>query len=70
MNLEDTIVQYIHSLPDTDKAELLDFIEYLKIKRAKEERSAWADFSVSSAMRGMEHEDTPYSVDDLKESFS
>jgi hypothetical protein len=30
----------------------------------------WTDFSISSAMRGMEAEDTPYSLDDLKESFS
>jgi hypothetical protein len=29
----------------------------------------WADFSLSSAMRGMEGEETPYSIAELKESF-
>jgi hypothetical protein len=44
-------------LPESKQIEILDFIE-------------WADFSLSSAMRGMEDEQAPYSLNDLKESFS
>lgn len=70
MNLEEKIIQYIHELPEHEKAEVLDFIDYLKGKVDRKEMKEWAKFSLSSAMRGMEGEDTPYSLDDLKESFS
>jgi hypothetical protein len=66
MNLEEKIIQYIQELPEAKKAEVLDFVEYLKNKA--EERD-WSDFSLSSAMRGMENESAPYSLEDLKESF-
>lgn len=67
MNLEEKIIQYIQELPEAKKAEVLDFVEYLKNKA--EERD-WSDFSLSSAMRGMENESAPYSLEDLKESFT
>jgi arsenate reductase-like glutaredoxin family protein len=70
MTIEEKIIQYIHELPEHEKAELLDFIDYLKTKGERKEMKEWAQFSLSSAMRGMETEDTPYSLDDLKESFS
>ncbi|MGA1839092.1 MAG: DUF2281 domain-containing protein [bacterium] len=70
MKLEEKIIQKIHELPESEKAEILDFIEYLKIKKIKKENRNWTEFSLSSAMRGMEDEQTPYSLDDLKESFS
>ena len=70
MTLEETIIQYVHDLPRSKKAEVLDFVEYLKSRIEKKERQAWAEFSLSSAMSGMEDEETPYSLDDLKESFS
>ena len=69
MSLEEKIIQYIHGLPEHEKAELLDFIDYLKTKVERKEMKDWAGFSLSSAMRGMEDEETPYSLDDLKESF-
>lgn len=69
-HLEEKIIQYIHELPENEKAELLDFIDYLINKGERKEMKEWAGFSLSSAMRGMEAEDTPYSIDDLKESFS
>ena len=49
---------------------MLDFIDYLKTKGERRAMKEWADFSISSAMRGIEAEVTPYSLDDLKESFS
>jgi len=67
MSLEDKIIQQIHDLPENKKAEVLDFVEYVK---TKSEEKDWSDLSLSSAMRGMENEDTLYSLDDLKESFS
>ena len=70
MSIEKKIIQYIHELPEHEKSEVLDFIDYLKTKGEKKTMKEWADFSISSAMRGMESEVTPYSLDDLKESFS
>lgn len=67
MNLEEKILHQIHSLPESKKAEVLDFVEYLKNKTGDED---WSDLSLSSAMHGMEDEDSPYSLDDLQESFS
>ena len=66
MSLEEQIIQQIHELPESKKAEVLDFVEYLK---ARGEERDWPLLSLSSAMRGMEDEAAPYSVDDLKESF-
>ena len=70
MRLEEIILKHLQDLPDPEKAEVLNFIEYLQAKTEKQERSDWATFSLSSAMRDMGAEDTPYSLDDLKESFS
>lgn len=67
MSLEEKIIQQIYDLPESKKAEVLDFVEYLK---TKVEEKDWSRFSLSSAMRGMENEASPYSLDDLKESFS
>jgi formylmethanofuran dehydrogenase subunit B len=70
MSIEKIIIQYINELPEHEKAEVLDFIDLLKTRGQRKAVKEWTDFSISSAMRGMEAEDTPYSLDDLKESFS
>ena len=70
MSLEETIIKHIHALPESEQAEVLNFIEYIKIKAGKRARKDWADLSLSSAMRGMEDEQTPYLLEDLKEIFS
>jgi len=69
MSLEETIMKDLQSLPPSEQAEVLNFVEYLKIKAFKKEGDKSANRSLSSAMRGMEDEETPYSLDDLKESF-
>ncbi len=46
---------------------MLDFVEYL---RSKAEEKDWLEFSLTSAMRGMENEVSPYTLEDIKESFS
>ncbi len=70
MRIEEKIIEYIHELPEDEKAEVLDFIDYLKTKVERKGMKEWTEFSLSSAMRGMEGEETPYSIEDLKESFS
>jgi hypothetical protein len=57
-------------LPESKQIEILDFIEYLRVKTERQANIEWTDFSLSSAMRGMEDEQAPYSLNDLKESFS
>lgn len=70
MGIAEKIVENIRALPESKQAEVLDFVEYLKLKTKKDEESAWENISISSAMRGMENEESPYSLKDLKETFS
>ena len=69
MNLSEKILTTVASLPESKQVEVLDFVEYLKLKTEKEESDSWNGFSITSAMRGMENEDSNYSVTDLKESY-
>ena len=66
MSLIERIIKNIKTLPESKQAEVLDFVECL---RSKEENIDWNDLSLSSAMRGMEDEKSPYSINDLKETF-
>ncbi|MDP3030146.1 MAG: DUF2281 domain-containing protein [Deltaproteobacteria bacterium] len=70
MSLTEKIIENVKALPESKQMEILDFVEYLRAKTEKEERKEWTDFSLTSAMRGMEEEKSPYSMDDLKEIFS
>ena len=60
MNLSERILIAVASLPESKQVEVLDFVEYLKLKTEKEENSNWNSFSITSAMRGMENEDPHY----------
>jgi hypothetical protein len=70
MKLSEKIIERVNDLPELKQLEVLDFVEYLKLKTEKEENKTWSDLSISSAMRGMENEESPYSIADLKDSFS
>jgi len=74
MALTEKILQHIQSLPESLQAEVLNFIEYLESKAEKGKEGFadidWSTFSLSAAMRGMEDEHSPYSMEDLKEIFS
>jgi len=70
MGIAEKIVKNIRTLPESKQIEVLDFVEYLKIKTEKEETMSWKNLSISAAMRGIENEDSPYSLTDLKETFS
>ena len=60
---------HVKRLPESKQIEVLDFVEYLQSRTEKEEFKEWNDLSLSSAMRGMEDEQSSYSINDLKESF-
>ena len=69
MSLIETIIKDVHALSESKQVEVLDFVQYLRLKAEKQEINDWAEFSLSSAMRGMEDEQVPYSLNDIKESF-
>jgi hypothetical protein len=73
MLIHEQIQEYVLKLPASSQAEVLDFVEYLITKAEREalveENREWTDFSLASAMRGMEDEDTPYTLSDLKVVF-
>lgn len=70
----ETIVERIKSLRESDRRQVLDFVEFIEFRRAKpfpeDEDLAWSSFSLASAMRGMEHEESPYMLDDVMEFFT
>ena len=65
------ILEEVKSMPELEQTEVLDFVEYLKSrKRRKEEDDRWSQFSLDSAMSGIEEETSPYGTEDIKERFS
>ena len=72
MTVAETIMQHVKTLPESAQTEVLDFVGYLELKKGiKEDRDVdWSNLSLSQAMRGMESEDSPYSISDLKEVFA
>ena len=69
MSLAERIVQHLTELPQEKQQEVLDFIEYLTMKSRRIENAEWSDFSLESAMRGMEEEPSHYTTEDLRERF-
>ncbi len=70
MNLVEAIIKNLQKLPEPEQAEVLNFVEFLQSKAGKYENKDWSNLSLSCAMRGLEDEHSPYSLDDLKELFS
>jgi len=69
MSLAEKIIEKVKSLPEDKQAEILDFIEFLSKKINEEERKQWSQFSLETAMRGLETEKTLYTVEDIKEKY-
>ena len=73
MNTVEKIIDHLKAMPDSERNEVLDFVEYLKtsVRRRKQSEgdSRWGQFSVEFAMRGMEEEPSPYGIEDIKEKF-
>jgi len=75
MTTAQAIMQRLKLLPDQAQREVLDFVDFIESRRkglsvASKDDEAWSNFSLASAMRGMEDEETSYALADLKESFS
>ena len=74
MTFSEKILQHVQSLPESFQVEVLDFIEYLESKVEKGKESVddkdWSTLSLTFAMRDIENEPSPYSLDDLQETFS
>lgn len=73
MTTAEAISQRIAALPEPAQREVLDFVEFLHTRTkaaVREPDIAWSEFSLASAMRGMEDEPSPYTAADLKEPFS
>ncbi len=70
MAIADQINRHVQDLPAAIQAEVLDFVEYLMARLARQEDQAWSEFSLASAMRGMEDEVGPdYTAEDLRTVF-
>ena len=69
MNVSEDIIEKVKSLPKDNQLEVLDFIDLLSKKVDKEERKQWSQFSLETAMRGLETEDTLYTIEDIKEEY-
>ena len=66
------ILDHLESLPDVAQLEVLDFVEFLQTRQMHYERrraddTSWCNFSLVSAMKGMEDEDTSYTSADIVE---
>lgn len=58
MDIVERIIEELKSIPESPQDEVLGFLEYLKFKKGrKEEDSEWSEFSLDSAMRGIEIDD-------------
>ena len=68
MSLVEKIVEKVKSLPEDKQIEILDFVDFLSRKVEEEER-LWSKFSLESAMRELESEESLYTLGDIKERF-
>ena len=70
MTLAEKIFQKIQKWPNDLQSEVLDFVDFIDLRRGHVRDQEWRDFSLASAMRGMEEEISPqYTSQDIKEKF-
>ena len=69
MSLAEKIMEKVKLLPEDKQSEILDFIDFLSEKTKEEERKEWSQFSLETAMRGLETEETLYTTEDIKEKY-
>ena len=68
MTVAQAIHKHIESLPDVALQEVLDFVEFLESKHAMANTDrSWSSFSLTNAMRGLEEEESPYTLSDIRE---
>jgi|KNS12BottometaT_FD_k123_47136_2 hypothetical protein len=68
-NLFEMIINKVHTLPERQLKAVYEFMENLNPVVNNDEDSQWSEFSLTSAMRGMEDENSPYSENDLHKTF-
>ena len=70
MTTAERINATLQQLPSSIQQEVLDFVEFL-LKRQAKDANEWNDFSLSQAMQGLEDDDMPeYGEADLKEKWA
>jgi hypothetical protein len=69
MNLFEMIINKVHTLPKRQLKAVYEFMENLNPEMNNDEDSQWSEFSLTSAMSGMEDENSPYSENDLQKTF-
>ena len=69
MNISAKLLENINRLPESKQLELAAFVERLTQTADGEEELNWSDLSLTSAVRGMENKEFPYTVNDLKEVY-
>lgn len=70
MSIAEKIIKRVKLLPEDKQSEILDFIYYLSQKvNEEEERKQWSKFSLKSAMRRLESEESLYSLNAIKEKY-
>lgn len=71
MTTAQAIMRHLESMPDSMQREVLDFVEFLESRHkecsaARAADDTWSRFSLESAMRGMEDEESPYTLADIR----
>ena len=66
MSTLERIAEELKALPEEYRAEILDFVQFMKKKKAFAEEKELKDFSLATAMKGMEDEPDLYTADDVK----
>jgi len=69
MTLDEKINQQVQGLPQSLQEELLDFVQFLRMKAEQREKQEWFDFSLSSALKDIDNEPALYSLTDIKVAF-
>ncbi|MCX6640274.1 MAG: hypothetical protein NTW14_07295 [bacterium] len=68
MTVIEKIIKELGSIPAAKQIEVLDFVEYIKLKADhQDEVTDWDRFSLNAAMEGMEAEPELYTLEDLRE---
>tara|TARA_B110000008_G_scaffold180995_1_gene180141 strand:- start:529 stop:741 length:213 start_codon:yes stop_codon:yes gene_type:complete len=69
MSTAEQIIHEIATLRPEKQSEVLEFVEFLKEKEKKNEENTLRKVSLTSAMRGMEEEESLYTESDVVEKI-
>jgi len=73
MSVTDQIIYRLNQLSEIEQSEVLDFVDYLQTRgrrrKEKQDITQWTEFSLDSAMQGLEDDPVEYSIEDLQETF-